>query len=655
MMTRIPVNRINNLKFRLLYIVLTWLPLSAFAQLTEQPLEKRITPRKTSSAKIQTATPLALPFWDDFSFTTEDHALDSLWINNSAVLVGNGQGVNPPTINVATFDGLKANGTPYSPSPTDEFDFGYRDTLESQPIKMTDVADFLRNSVFLSFYYQGGGNGERPDPKDFLQLDFKTNTGSNTWETVAKFVADSNFDPDIFYDTLIQINLNMTKFNHDDFRFRFISFGRKSGRYDAWHIDYVYLNKGRDENDTSRPDRAITSKLTTLFDGYYGIPKVHLDSSRTISAPQFEAYNLRAGDPTTTTYQIIGTFTNYHNGVSTLNSTQIGPGLPGINGSDATFEALSRKLVTLPYLPDPDTQFDYTADSIKIKLNIKVFADDVYDVDTGIYSEDYDSAKHYPIDFRANDTTSQSYTIKDYYAYDDGVAEYAVELTNTGNQLAYLFKMKTNTQDTINGLFINFPLFSGARADNVDIFICESKNGSPGPVLYEQNISITHSGNNALPFVLLSEGVIVKDTFFVGYREPSQGHVRIGLDKSNDTGNRFYYKINETSAWQINDRISGSLLIRPRFGTGQIQIVSGVPEEQRFGSIYPNPSSGEFYLKGTVNHIQVINLAGQSVNFTVEDFNDEKRINMTGAPSGIYVIRYRAGSNLFTEKIIIRK
>lgn len=653
MMAKTPVNRINNLKFRLFYIALTWLPVSAFAQLTEQPLEKKITPRKTSSAKIQTAIPLVLPFWDDFSYTTEDHALDSLWINNSTVLVGSGQGVNPPTINVATFDGLKENGTPYSTSPTDEFDFGYRDTLESQPIKMTDVAVFLRNSVFLSFYYQGGGNGEPPDPKDFLQLDFKTNTGPNTWETVAKFVVDNDFDPDIFYDTLIRINLD--KFYHDDFRFRFISFGRKSGRYDAWHIDYVYLNKGRDENDKSRPDRAITSKLTSLFDGYYAIPKNHLDSSRTISAPQFEAYNLRAGDSTTTTYQIMGTFTNYNNGVSTMYSTQIGPALPGINGGNAIFEALSRKLVTLPYLPDPNnnTQFDYTADSIKVKLSVKLFADDVYDVDTGMYSEDYDSASHYPIDFRANDTTSQSYSIKDFYAYDDGAAEYAVELTSAGNQVAYLFKMKTDTQDTINGLFINFPIFSGASADNVDIFISKSKNGSPGPVIYDQNISITHSGNNALAFVPLLEGVIVNDTFFIGYREPSQGHVRVGLDKSNDTGNRLYYKINETSSWQINDRISGSLLIRPRFGNGPI--VSGVPEEQQLGSIYPNPSSGEFYLKGSVNHIQVINLAGQSINFTVEDFIDGKRISMMGAPSGIYVIRYRVGAKLFTEKIIIRK
>ena len=653
MMTKIPVNRITNLKFRLFYIVLAWLPISAFAQLTEQPLEKKIAPSKTYSAKIQTATPLSLPFWDDFSFTTEDHALDSLWINNSTVLVSSGQGFNPPTINVATFDGLKEDGTPYSASPTDEFDFGYRDTLESQPIKMTDVAVFLRNSVFLSFYYQGGGNGEPPDPKDFLQLDFKTNTGPNTWETAAKFTVNNNFDSDVFYDTLIRINLD--KFYHDDFRFRFISFGRKSGRYDAWHIDCVYLNKGRDENDNSRPDRAITSKLTSLFDGYYGIPKAHINASRIISAPQFEAYNLREGVSTTTTYQIMGTFTNYYNGTSTINSTQIGPDLPGINGGDATFEALSRKLVTLPYLPDPNdsAQFDYTADSIKIKLSVKLFADDVYDVDTGMYSEDYDSASHFPIDFRANDTTSQSYSVKDFYAYDDGVAEYAVELTNAGNQLAYLFEMKTAIQDTINGLFINFPIFSGARADNVDIFISASKNGSPGSLLYEQNISITHSGNGSFTFVPLLEGVIVKDTFFIGYREPSQGRVRIGLDKSNDTGNRLYYKINETSTWQINDRISGSLMIRPRFGTGPI--VSGVPEGQRLGTIYPNPSHGEFYLKGSVQHIQVINLAGQSINFTVEDSIDEKRISMIGAPNGIYVIRYMAGTKLFTEKIIIRK
>src|SRR5688572_12877861 len=112
----------------------------AEAQLAEFPLEKKSRLNKSSSSRINAPVPVSLPFWDDFSFATQGHAVDSLWINNNKVIVNSGQAVNIPTLNVATFDGLDQNGIPYSPSPTDNLDFGYRDTLESQPIKMTEVS-----------------------------------------------------------------------------------------------------------------------------------------------------------------------------------------------------------------------------------------------------------------------------------------------------------------------------------------------------------------------------------------------------------------------------------------------------------------------------------------------------------------------------------
>jgi hypothetical protein len=213
-------------------------PITTWSQLTVHPLEGNraapsISKKKFSSARTEDGE-LSLPFWDDFSFTTEDHADDLLWIKNRSVLVSSGQGINPPTINVATFDGLNENGSPYN--STDPQDYGYRDTLESQTIKMTEVTLPFRNSVFLSFFYQAGGNGEPPDPSDFLRLEFLNVSG--TWDEIVKLQIDHDMELNVFYDTLIRIN--QAQYYHDIFQFRFVSFGRRSGRFDSWHIDNVY-------------------------------------------------------------------------------------------------------------------------------------------------------------------------------------------------------------------------------------------------------------------------------------------------------------------------------------------------------------------------------------------------------------------------------
>lgn len=643
------------LRITYLKLAILFLPIVTWAQITVYPLERNISATNKNhlqGGRVKVVEPVSIPFWDDFSFSTGGMPIDTMWVNNASVLVNDGQAIDPPSVNVATFDGLDQNGVPYSPAPTDHLQYGYRDTLESQPIKMSEIDVADRNGVYLSFYFQAGGHGDPPDPNDFLRLEFKND--DDVWESIVLLRNDNAPDPTLFYDTLIQID--DARFFHDEFRFRFISFGRKSGRYDAWHVDYVYLNKGRNPDDRSRPDRAITSRLTSLFDGYYGIPKAHLDSSRIITAPRFKAYNLKIGPPQPTNYRIDGTFRQYHDGVETVNTMQIGTE-SGINGGgDAAFNSLERKDVALFYLPDADdpTQFDYTADSIKVKLEIRLFADDVFDVETGEYSEDYDPAVYAPIDFRLNDTISQSYIIKDFYAYDDGSADYAGGLVDPGNQLAYKFEMKVTGQDTLNGLYIYFPYFAGPVASTVDFFIMNHAGGQPGSILYEQTVSVTRTANNKFTFVELDQGVIVEDIFFIGYREPFSGSLRIGLDKSHDTGGNMYFRLSENGNWQVNDRVTGSFMIRPRIGHGDI--ITGLPEEEKNPvSFYPNPSRGSFTVKGQFEQLHITTLTGQPVSFEMEDLVDEKRIHMEGASTGLYIARYRSGSRVFTEKIVVRK
>jgi hypothetical protein len=630
--------------------LLVLLPAWVTAQFATFPIEsrKQSTPSNPAARTKAEPLPLSLPFWDDFSFATNDYPEESLWFKSRQVLVSSEQAINPPSINVATFDGLNENGTPYTQNPNDILDFGYRDTLESQPIKMTEVGLAQRNSVFLSFYYQCGGNGEPPDPNDFLRVEFKSITG---WKSVLTLNVNTNeFNPTIFYNTFIRIN--QEEYYHDDFQFRFISFGRKSGRYDAWHIDYVYLNKERDENDTSFPDRAITTKLGPIFDKYFSIPKRHLSNSKLITQTSFELYNLRDGDPTIADYLLSGDFSSYIDGNRTNYNSELGE-ITTVPGIDGKIPPLTRIQVLINSTPDPynSNQFNFDSDSISIKLKIKLFTGDVIDITDGTPAEDYKPI-YSPIDFRANDTTSQVYFVNDYYAYDDGTAEYAAGLTQAGNQLAYFFDFKNTEKDTINGVMVHYPFFAGVAPNTMEFYVIANNGGVPGDVLYEQLIPVVRKANNEFVEVDLFEGVEVTGSFFIGYREPATGRVRIGLDKSHDTGERMFYRNSSTSDWIQNDRVVGNLMIRPRFG--KTDVVTSLPEIEKQVSVYPNPSNGAFYITGTPTLIQVYSITGQPAEFNVENLQDRLLVNMNNARPGIYFVRYQHGIKQVVVKILIR-
>ena len=305
-----------------------------------------------------------------------------------------------------------------------------------------------------------------------------------------------------------------------------------------------------------------------------------------------------------------------------------------------TLKAFEHRAVQLDTFP-AILNFDLTADSVSLQYKVNFSSGDTIE------------SSHGNIDFRVNNKLCFTYILSNYYAYDDGLAEYSAGLVDPGNELAYRFDMKTNSQDTINGVFINFPAFTGTSANSLDFFILDDNDGKPGNILYEQSIDIVLNAGNEFKLNTLIEGVIVQNAFYIGYREPSTGSVQIGLDKSNDTGNQMYYRLTENGQWQLNDRVTGSLIIRPRFGIAPV--VTSVYESQHPVSIYPNPNRGEFYVKGPIEQLRVISITGQPVNTAIEDVGDNKRVNVTTAATGLYIVQYKSGSKVFTEKIFITK
>lgn len=376
---------------------------------------------KDITARTKEINPRSLPFWDDFSWTQVDQRgdtlsnlpVDSLWLHNGSVWINNGLGLNPPSINVATFNGLNASQNPYSDQILAN---GFRDTLTSQPIRLDEVPAGERNTVYLSFFYQWAGHGEPPDADDYLQVDFKNDQGA--WESAATIRTKDSFEKNVFYDTLIKVDGE--RFFHDSFQFRFKNYGRLSGPYDTWHLDYVYLNKNRTADDRFLPDRSIISSLANMFSGYRSIPYHHFLENGTVSQPTFDVFN-NQNDTSTLSYSTQGTFIHYSGGVASapyIVDPLGGAGTSPIDGATGVIFQRQRKTVTLQYVPDANdaAQFSEEADSVLVRLKVQLFTGDTFNPETGGFANDYDPAIFQPLDFRSNDTLRAEYMLSDYYA-----------------------------------------------------------------------------------------------------------------------------------------------------------------------------------------------------------------------------------------------
>ena len=96
--------------------------------------------------------------------------LDSkiLWLDNFAY-VNETYPIDPPTIGVATLDGLNEKGLPYNKSSV--LAYGIADYLTSRPIDLGGLAN--NDSVYFSFFYEPKGYGDYPNKNDSLLLEFK--------------------------------------------------------------------------------------------------------------------------------------------------------------------------------------------------------------------------------------------------------------------------------------------------------------------------------------------------------------------------------------------------------------------------------------------------------------------------------------------------
>jgi hypothetical protein len=595
---------------------------NSIAQFELRPVVPVAADRAPKNARNQALT---LPFFDDFSIEVQNgQPSPRLWRAGGGAVVNNTLASGQPSFNFVTFDGLRANGIPYDTLRGNELAYGRTDSLVSQVIDLSNIT--AADSVYLSFFWQLKGYVEQPDVEsDSLIVQFKTN--GDLWRTVWK-KAGGDVD-NRFNQVLLPVRAQF--FYHANFQFRFLSFGRRSGPFDAWHMDYVYMGTNRKFDDRFVKDVAVQTTPSSLFRRYTSMPVGHFLSNPAQATNDSISLNLTNQFVSFNNIQL-----NYR-----IHNLQTGQEIQRYEGPVQNILAITdpryRTLVRMPLRPL--TGINNQATALRFRLEV-VTTDNQNPTIPGI-------------DLRRNDTISTQLTLDNFYAYDDGSAEYAARLNQRLGRVAVRFV--TTQSDRVSGLRMYFPRgWRDVTNNSLVLQLMSSRNGRPDQILTQRNVRIQYSpGPNEFVEYPFSEAVSVRDTFFVGWLQLSDDLYPIGLDKNTDSRQHVFYNV--ANEWVPATELVGSLMIRPVMGGRSSQVVTALTEIVDDFVVFPQPAQQRInWREPGIQQMEVLDLQGKKI---VQQNVDSSQLgaDLPPLPTGLYVLRLLSKDKIFIRKMSIRQ
>jgi len=613
--------------------------------------------------------PINLPFFDDFSTTLTSYPHPLRWAPGGGTLVNNNYPLLPPSQNAVTFDGLNAKGQPYGVT------YGWVDSLTSWTIDISKLSP--ADSVYLSFYWQEGGYADGPtydygsNELDSIALFFKDT--SQIWQPVWSQRGNNNVNTTPFKQTLIALD---TAFFHSTFQFRFVASGPEFGGVSIWNLDYFLMDSGRNYIDTTHRDLAFMSPPGHLLKNYTAMPADQFfgyEAKELAESITFTIKNL--GDAAShQVIEVVDTTEIYNNDTLTVDTTE-------------TFStSYAQASISADAIIDNDTIYnrqDPLPGSLPIASQDTGYATiNISLADTATFDFPNDSAQiittkirlHTPdlvvagINYNLNDTITVSTSIQDYFAYDDGTAEWGIQYVTTDNQLAIEYSL--NKPDSITAVEFYFPHYTYAydSVAGTDLYLkvwdSISVAGNFAHAVHTETIPLQYSPlNQFVRYNLDSAVALGAGPFYVGLGVETNPNLQvtflIGYDANTYFPNKSFCNYdNVWSPCQLNvDVPPGSFMVRPVFANS-VNAPLGIqkPINTLECTVYPNPGNGLINITGKVSNAKVYDVTGLLLaqqNFNV--LENVKSMNLESLNSGMYLINLSNSTATTVKKIIITK
>jgi len=586
---------------------------------------------------------IELPFLDDFS-NVSYYPDTSKWLNSKDVFINRTFGRNPPTIGVATFDGLKSNGYPYRPLVNSGA--GNADTLTSKFIRLDSitfppVAITPLDSVYFSFYYQPKGFGHTPLNTHTLSLDFYNPT-TRSWVTILNLARSGNSAKDTLF-TRVMIPITNPDYFKKQFRFRFRNKNTGSGSVNHWHIDNIYLGRDRTIADTSFNDLSYVYPGQSLLKDYTAMPFNQYAGSNQMAEHSY--LKIRNNDQYATNFTGFIKISDYNSAISLYDTT----------GSDN-----AQPFFASGYVNNPDI-IDFLNSTVSPDVANFSFNNGNPLSDSITYL-----VKHYMRTSagdrnKTNDTLILKQQFNNYFSYDDGSAELAWGLQGTyGAETAVQFQVFQ--PDTLRAIDIFFNPVSNINSISTLLFglrVWNDGGGSPGSLIYDDGNSmnrqpIFHSwGNNVFARYYLNYPLVLSSGIsYIGLKQDDQQTLNIGFDQNTNSQNKLFYN---TNGFWSNSSFKGSLMLRPVFGDSARAV--GIKNNFSLNNqinVYPNPVSNFFTLtafNNSITSVELIDATGKVVFESMANINNQ--YNISKIDNGFYLLKIFSGKKLLDVKQLI--
>ncbi|MDQ3072948.1 MAG: hypothetical protein M3Q97_06775, partial [Bacteroidota bacterium] len=392
------------------------------------------------------------------------------------------------------------------------------------------------DSVYLSFFYQRGGRGDEPEDYDSLLVQFHPdslwtgfNWDKNAWVTVWSTLGGENGD---FEQAIVGVKGKFqSNFFHDGFQFRFLAYGNRTGNIDHWHVDYVYMDKDRNYNDSSYPDLAIYYPTVTILKDFTSMPWGHVRedvNSYLVGDLPIYAKNNQAFAPQARYYFRVE---NAKSGFEYANTRP----LNHVSNIEAFADTIFREPLDFSIIPA-------AADTVKLNIITAVRNRSITE-----------SAL-----FRNNDSCVFTQVFANYYAYDDGVADAGYGLINAKAGKAAL-QFALAKADTLQGVHI---YFNRSEADvslrrfNLVIWKSISPRGEISDrdsVIYKVEFLRPQYRDtlNGFAYFPLDSAFLVSGTIYVGWEQTTDYVLNVGLD------NNFRQNVSDSSVVRLHYNVAG--------------------------------------------------------------------------------------------------
>ncbi len=558
-----------------------------------------------------------------------------LWVDNYAY-VNNTYPVNPPTIGVATLDGLNEYGLPYNNSSSHTW--GTADYLTSKPINLSALTE--GDSLYLSFFFEGQGLGDYPDKEDSLILEFKDNSGEWRMMWYDTGYASIAQVPQKFAEALVKIPALAFPYTYyySTFQFRFRNDASLYGNNDHWHIDYVKLDKNRSAVDTLFNDIAFVYPFPTLLKNFTLMP-----------ADQFNY-------PTDLRDSIV---IAVHNMDPNANNNP-----PATNFVKGATEVYPSPVVVAADLLQTFNAGDYSYIQVNPKAEYTIPNTPNWPVDSLVTTS---RVFIEPNDSRAsNDTLYHTQSFDNTLAYDDGSAELAYGITGVGlKKFAYEFNL--NQPDTLTAFQIQYSQVEASVNDLIFNFYAWDSL-KMNDYLFNDTIGQIFMLENKKPFYIdslngfttykLDTPIIISGKIYLGWAQTDTRRLQVGYDLNSKLG-RPHMFIFSSSTWKPSSISSdGSPMIRLIFDSnfqGVTSAINDLTKEEDNITVYPNPTNGFLNIRSEKRNAffeaDVINMLGETVK---HEQNISDRLNISELQTGIYLLTLRdtQSGKVFRSKII---